>query len=182
MCLPNGASGMPIRFRCSHCNRLLGIARRKAGAETSCPHCGSLIRVPAAEGENEADLNLDELDEILKPVPAVVASSAAPVATRPSPPPMPRPVQAARPESLPLDERPLFEGDLDAVLGGNHGDIGAAEADAKPKATSGMDALSLGAEPVGQVVLTPQKATVIVVIVVVLLALAFVAGFLIASQ
>ena len=38
--------GMPIRFRCSRCNRLLGIARRKAGTETTCPHCGATIMVP----------------------------------------------------------------------------------------------------------------------------------------
>ncbi len=30
---------MPIRFRCPHCNRLLGIATRKAGTDIPCPQC-----------------------------------------------------------------------------------------------------------------------------------------------
>ena len=44
---------MPIRFRCSHCNRLLGIARRKAGTETKCPHCEGMILVPAEDAAED---------------------------------------------------------------------------------------------------------------------------------
>ena len=44
---------MPIRFRCSHCNRLLGIARRKAGTETKCPHCEGTILVPAEDAAED---------------------------------------------------------------------------------------------------------------------------------
>ena len=43
---------MPIRFRCAYCNRLLGIATRKAGMETICPHCGYTITVPVPQEAN----------------------------------------------------------------------------------------------------------------------------------
>lgn len=41
---------MPIRFRCQHCNQLLGIARRKAGCEVECPRCKKSITVPTDDG------------------------------------------------------------------------------------------------------------------------------------
>jgi hypothetical protein len=37
---------MPIRFRCKYCNQLLGIARRKAGTDVSCPTCHGRLTVP----------------------------------------------------------------------------------------------------------------------------------------
>jgi hypothetical protein len=37
---------MPIRFRCRYCNQLLGIARRKAGTDVSCPTCHGRLTVP----------------------------------------------------------------------------------------------------------------------------------------
>jgi hypothetical protein len=37
---------MPVRFRCRHCNQLLGIARRKIGIEVSCPTCHNAVVVP----------------------------------------------------------------------------------------------------------------------------------------
>lgn len=37
---------MPIHFRCTTCNKLLSIARRKAGQSIDCPVCGANIRVP----------------------------------------------------------------------------------------------------------------------------------------
>ena len=40
---------MPIRFRCRHCTRLLGIARRKAGTAIRCPQCGELLTVPVTD-------------------------------------------------------------------------------------------------------------------------------------
>jgi phage FluMu protein Com len=58
---------MPIRFRCSYCNRLLGIATRKAGMQTTCPHCGNSITVPVpapSEAKTER-VNVDDLDELL---------------------------------------------------------------------------------------------------------------------
>lgn len=37
---------MPIKFRCLYCDKLLGIARRKAGTVVSCPQCGRAVTVP----------------------------------------------------------------------------------------------------------------------------------------
>lgn len=42
---------MPIRFRCRHCNQLMGIARRKAGTPVSCPTCRGQVIVPQADEE-----------------------------------------------------------------------------------------------------------------------------------
>lgn len=42
---------MPIRFRCVYCDKLLGIARRKAGAVVNCPQCGQPLIVPTPEPE-----------------------------------------------------------------------------------------------------------------------------------
>ena len=39
---------MPIRFRCVYCDKLLGIARRKAGAVVNCPQCQQPLIVPNA--------------------------------------------------------------------------------------------------------------------------------------
>ena len=53
---------MPIQFRCTNCNQLLSISRKKAGVEILCPKCTKLTRVPQiAEAEDEA--------EVSKPVP-----------------------------------------------------------------------------------------------------------------
>ena len=46
---------MPIRFRCVYCDKLLGIARRKAGAVVDCPHCAEKLIVPTPEPEVEAE-------------------------------------------------------------------------------------------------------------------------------
>src|SRR5438067_2043329 len=40
---------MPIRFRCRHCNQLLGIARRKAGTPVQCPTCQQQVLVPPVD-------------------------------------------------------------------------------------------------------------------------------------
>lgn len=45
---------MPIRFRCVYCDKLLGIARRKAGAVVNCPQCGQPLIVPSPEPEPAA--------------------------------------------------------------------------------------------------------------------------------
>jgi hypothetical protein len=72
---------------------------------------------------------------------------------------------------------------VDALLGFDKG--GSFELDEEPgrkrKPVSGMDAMSLGGEPKG-LLLSPQKATLLVVAVLVLLGIAFAAGFLIGSH
>jgi hypothetical protein len=37
---------MPIRFRCTSCNHLMGISLKKAGATVRCPACGADVKVP----------------------------------------------------------------------------------------------------------------------------------------
>jgi phage FluMu protein Com len=44
---------MPIRFRCVYCDKLLGIARRKAGSVVNCPQCKQPLIVPTPEPEPE---------------------------------------------------------------------------------------------------------------------------------
>jgi hypothetical protein len=41
---------MPIKFRCQHCEQLLGISRSRAGAVVDCPRCGRSLRVPELDG------------------------------------------------------------------------------------------------------------------------------------
>src|SRR5438105_3396387 len=40
---------MPIRFRCPHCDQLMGIARRKTGLTVRCPRCSEAVVVPAPD-------------------------------------------------------------------------------------------------------------------------------------
>jgi phage FluMu protein Com len=196
---------MPIRFRCQRCNKLLGIARRKAGSETTCPHCGATITVPADEDEprDRAEVhNLDDIDALLNPFSAPAAplplAPPPPPAAKSSPPPPPpapaarpapapdRPKREPRPEPLPLPEdlpegeRPLFERDVDAVLGATGRLPEREPTKPPPRPTSGMDAMSVEEER-GQIVLSSQKATALAVVVVLLIALSFAAGFMVAS-
>jgi DNA-directed RNA polymerase subunit RPC12/RpoP len=46
---------MPIRFRCSHCNQLMGIAHRKAGMMVQCPTCHAEVLVPQTEPGSKAE-------------------------------------------------------------------------------------------------------------------------------
>jgi predicted RNA-binding Zn-ribbon protein involved in translation (DUF1610 family) len=43
---------MPVRFLCPHCNQLLAVSSRKAGAQVNCPKCGAAIIVPDAVEES----------------------------------------------------------------------------------------------------------------------------------
>ena len=173
---------MPIRFRCSRCNRLLGIARRKAGSETKCPHCGATIMVPGDDEGVDDQTQLDDIDELINPVTTLPLKTAAPIlATRP--PPVPRAARPAHePIPLPAEERPLFERDVEAVLGAIHQTPNGTDAP-RPKAapTAGLDAISLAPER-SHIVLSAQLATGLAVVVVVLMAISFGAGFLIASR
>jgi DNA-directed RNA polymerase subunit RPC12/RpoP len=175
---------MPIRFRCSYCSKLLGIARRKAGTDTVCPHCGYEITVPKEEGEKESDggdsgrtappaLESKPLLPATAEKPATVAKQANPEAPAATVEP---------PATIPDTDPPLFEKNLEEVLGALPAPPATSWAEKpKPRESSGMDAVSLGGAS-GPVVLSPQKATILVVGVVLLLAFAFAAGFLIASR
>ena len=54
---------MPIRFRCCYCDKLLGIARRKAGSVVDCPHCSEKLIVPTPDAEAEAASPEEEAQE-----------------------------------------------------------------------------------------------------------------------
>lgn len=45
---------MPIHFRCTSCQLLLSITRRKAGQPVNCPSCGAKIVVPTIEEAQRA--------------------------------------------------------------------------------------------------------------------------------
>ena len=191
---------MPIRFRCPHCARLLGIARRKAGTRVRCPECERGITVPGSADVPE----LDDIDELLNPAaagyngtttkPRKEARDAPPVVEAPAveAPPVEPPrakVQAPAPEPRPERKRrpagddPLFErDDVDALLGvPKRGEMFELGDEPKAKPVSGPDALSLD-DTTGQLVLTPARLTLLVVSVVILLGVAFAGGFLIASN
>lgn len=179
---------MPIRFRCAYCNRLLGIATRKAGTETTCPHCGYAITVPHPDGEARAGrVNVDDVSELLRQPAALGAlepedageitqkslTLVAPV-TKPRAAP---PTRATGTESA-----PLFEGDLDALLGTSDAPVALDKlSDAKPSAASGTDARSLG-DPKQHIVLSSRAATLLMALVVAALALAFALGYYVAPR
>lgn len=61
---------MPIRFRCSHCQGLMAISSRQAGATVECSKCGKPTQVPP---DDEFDLNVSrevtrfELEAVSEP-------------------------------------------------------------------------------------------------------------------
>jgi len=183
---------MPIRFRCNHCERLLGIARRKAGAQIRCPQCGESITVPAENAlDNGPERTLRDLDDLLGPAPGsngvVLASSEPALITQevpaPAEPVRPPPSRVApKPKRSTPHEDALFEQSVDALLGIARPDE-ALNLDEEPKRkpVTGIDAMSLDDGP-GTIVLSSQRATLLVVAAALLMLLAFVAGFAIRSQ
>jgi hypothetical protein len=187
---------MPLRFRCGYCSRLLGIARRKAGSNTTCPHCGATIAVPMPEEYEEgpeSPQDLADIDRLLKAERAVAAPAPAPArppvpsaagTTTPTPtttPATPRPGVARPPvavEPLPLtaEEPPLLHRDIDSVLGAKP-----ATPPPTPAASTAPEPLSL--EPDARTyVLNSRQMTALVVGVVGLVALAFAAGYMIGAR
>ena len=98
---------MPIQFRCPSCDRMLGIAKRKAGSSVKCPRCGADVSVPALAGMAV------ETNGPVGAAPAIPkgSSNTATVAG---------PSVARRAErkvdSMPLFERPDFESLLNPAL------------------------------------------------------------------
>jgi hypothetical protein len=155
---------------------LLGIARRKAGAQTACPQCGETITVPV----QQEPLDLTPLLESENGVAPVATAPPPKAAPKPAPP---KPTPKPQPRRQPGEEPPLFEGeDFDALLGmkTKPEPLDLDEEQPKPP-VGGVDAMSLE-EEVRPLVLTPQKATLLVAVVVVLLGVAFALGFLIAAK
>ena len=206
---------MPIRFRCGYCSRLLGIARRKAGSETTCPHCGYTLTVP--DDPTGDTTEMEDLDEIVNPLTSPAPSThpasgerhksvdqpktktrepvsnghtnsptGSPIASAPA---STRPTKAsttsgsassATVHPQPPSERPLFERNVDDVLGTHKPIDEPRAAKPKPAPISGMDALSLENDR-SQIVLSVQKTTLLAIVVVILIGISFAAGYLLAS-
>jgi hypothetical protein len=158
---------MPIRFRCPHCNQLMGIARRKSGSMVHCPTCNTAVLVPmsdeAEEGTGQAPsaptapspvrelFERDDFDNLLN------APSSAGAEPRNSAPGMGLPEVEPPPSLPPLRREPV---NMDAW-----------PASQPPPA--------LTSEPVGGVVLSPTRATILTVVVILLLAIAFGGGLIV---
>ena len=86
---------MPVRFRCHHCNQLLGIARRKIGMDVKCPTCHNNVLVPPRDAPDvdQPTIKKDplfegsDLDALLKPGMAEQPFAAP----NPAPPAWPQP-------------------------------------------------------------------------------------------
>jgi phage FluMu protein Com len=198
---------MPIRFRCAYCNRLLGIATRKAGTETTCPHCGYTITVPYPDDSEKTErVNLADVEALLKRAPAGDAPGAGGELTQKSgvltaPPlkaaapvlePASKPEKAAVPKGKapvvpqkprdPNESAPLFEADLDALLGASDSPVALDRApEPQTPASAGTDARSLG-DPAQHVTLSSRAATLLMALVLVLLVLAFALGYYVAPR
>src|SRR3954451_5482611 len=115
---------MPIRFRCVYCDKLLGIARRKAGAVVNCPQCGQPLIVPTPEPEATAAASQpaappaapgklfeqDDFDVLLEPDATYRTPDPTPAAKRPAapPPPTPPPPRPSRAEQACPPAPPAF--------------------------------------------------------------------------
>ncbi len=54
-----------FKFRCSQCEKLLGVSPKKAGRTVQCPRCGTELIVPIVETASDS-LDLQPLDESLE--------------------------------------------------------------------------------------------------------------------
>jgi phage FluMu protein Com len=152
---------MPIRFRCQHCNQLMGIARRKAGMTVTCPTCRAQLVVPQAAAEAAAEAEAK---------PGVPASPAPP--TGPGPAPLfersdfedflQNPVNESPPPRVdaPVPPSPPFAVEI------------------PPAPPLSLPPSTLRPQPAG-LVLSPAQATWLTVVAILLLALAFGAGLLV---
>jgi hypothetical protein len=157
---------MPIRFRCVYCDKLLGIARRKAGTIINCPHCAEKLIVPTPD---PADTGPEPDEDPLKGSTTEKALTGAPP--------------------------PLFEAlDLDAMLhtkpirsSGEHvfeppkpaTKSGAGFAPLYPAPSVPPPRVELPPPRPRGFYVSPAKATVLILLMIVLLALAFGAGWMV---
>ena len=102
---------MPIQFRCPSCDRMLGIAKRKAGTSVKCPRCAADVRVPALAGMAvETNGPVGAAPAIPKEVKTSGTAPSTVVAAKRSSLP------ERKIDSLPLFERPDFESLLNPAL------------------------------------------------------------------
>jgi hypothetical protein len=157
---------MPIRFRCAYCNQLMAIARRKAGTVVRCPTCSGQVVVPATEppqGNGPGAV----------PGPAgggVFERSDFEQVFQNAPVPVPAPAPA------PSTQGPGF------ALGPEPASVQApSDFDVQPVPLTVPGSAAFLRRPEG-LVLTPARGVLLTLIVVVLLALAFLAGFLVGQS
>jgi hypothetical protein len=104
---------MPIRFRCVYCDKLLGIATRKAGTVVNCPQCGQPLIVPSPEPQVAPAGAAVQAPPSAAPPPGglfeqddfdvVLATDA--MVQAPPPPPRPSPARTQTPPQAPLPAR-----------------------------------------------------------------------------
>ena len=145
------SSAVPIRFRCTNCDQLMGIARRKAGSMVRCPACRREIAVPSdAEDDSPPVLpptlprpdlfDRDDFD-------ALLAGGTSMPGAKPAPGPVPRPL---------------------AEIAGAKG------------VAVGAEPVAVSLVPIqGGLVLSPGWVTMLTVVFLLLLAMAFALGLLV---
>lgn len=174
---------MPIQFRCPSCDRMLGIAKRKAGSSVKCPRCAADVRVPALAGMAV------ESNGPVGAAPAIPKGSSNTATAAP-----PAPAVAKRAErkvdSMPLFERPDFESLLNPALEKAKPEVTVAEpARVTPlpsqayqpypddSAEEAIDVEDLS----NTIILTRNKLTIAVAVVAVLMGIAFAVGYFLAA-
>jgi gluconolactonase len=70
---------VPIRFRCSHCDKPLALGTRMAGAQLNCPVCGGPVTVPTSQDSHP----LPPAESL--PLPSPLADPSAPWWIEPPP-------------------------------------------------------------------------------------------------
>ncbi len=171
---------MPIQFRCPSCDRMLGIAKRKAGSSVKCPRCAADVRVPALAGMAV------ETNGPVGAAPAIPKGSPNAVA-----PPAPATAKRAerKVDSMPLFERPDFESLLNPAL-----EKARPEAVAEPVRVTPLpsqayqpyaddsDDVAIDVEDLSNtIILTRNKLTIAVAVVAVLMGIAFAVGYFLAA-
>jgi phage FluMu protein Com len=160
---------MPIRFRCRHCNQLMGISRRKAGMTVQCPTCHASVVVPQPDAEEPPE---PRPPQPLGDAPAPLfersdfeAFLQNPAADKPAPPPVPPPPPPTSPFATDFPPSPPSPFATD---------FPPSPSVSMPSEASGR----LRGHPPG-LLLSPTQATWLTVVVILLVALAFGAGLLV---
>ncbi len=92
---------MPLKLRCTSCNRSLRVPRLQAGQTVRCPSCGAKVAVPA---ESPDDVAPGETSENAAPALKKQAGSGPSLVTPPQPGSTPNPPPTTKPPPLPKVE------------------------------------------------------------------------------
>lgn len=179
---------MPIQFRCPSCDRMLGIAKRKAGSSVKCPRCAADVRVPALAGmaiETGGPVGAAPAIPKDNTAPAKVVGLSKPSSSRSEQKP------DRKVDSMPLFERPDFEHLLNPA-------IAKAKPEAPPETPKEQEKVQIASTPTqayieadseaidvedlsNTFILTRTKLMWGVAIIAMLMGLAFSAGYFLAS-